>query len=355
VKLILDARKSDDYGIGVYLTALFSGLIESRGFDCRILHLQDSSPFPITETAAIAVKSRNYNLREHWEIPQKIKGLSDHLYFSPHYVFPLLIQNRLLVTIHDVIHFKFPQFFGSRLKVRTGEFFIRQAKKRAELIFTVSHTTKRDLEEMFAFPSDRIRVVYSGIAEDFFSTPTLPSPFPFPYLVTVSNLKPHKNIPLLLEAYAAVAPRYPDLRLILVGITPDKNTAAWLGEKKLQDRVICKGYVTGEELVGLIDGAEFLVHPSLYEGFGFPPLEAMSRGRAVISSTGGSLKEILADNALFFSPASSEELAECLVRFLDDPEKRAAYAEKGRAHSRNFRWSQALEQYREILQHLDTV
>lgn len=353
MKLILDARKIQDFGIGVYLTQLFSGLINSDRFDCRILHLYGDVPFPAAGSPALAVKAKNYDLREHLEIPRKLRGLDDFFYFSPHYVFPLFLKNRLIVTIHDVIHFKFPQFFGSRLKIWTGRFFLEQVKRRAALIFTVSHTTRQDLEEMFSFPPGRIQVIYSGIAEQFFSTPRISSPFPFPYLVTLSNLKPHKNIPLLLEAFASVASRYSDLRLVLVGISPNQDMQEWLQAKKLKERVVFKGYVTGEDLVGLIDGAEFLVHPSLYEGFGFPPLEAMARGRAVISSTGGSLKEILADNALFFSPASAEELAACMTRFLDHADVRLDFAEKGRAHSRNFRWPQVLDKYCRILQQVD--
>ncbi len=353
MKLILDARKIDDYGISVYLTQLFSGLLQSEFFDCRVVHLEGRPPFNQPESSTIAVRSRNYDVREHLEIPGKIKGLPDFFYFSPHYVFPLFIKNRLIVTIHDVIHFKFPQFFQSPLKIRVGKFFITQAKKKASLVFTVSQTTKNDLVEMFSFSPDQIHVVHSGIADHFFSTPPAPSPYSFPYIISVSNLKPHKNIPLLLEAFAAIASRFPDLKLVLAGIPDSKDLNDSLQSKKIRDRVIIKGYIKTQELIQLIDGAEFLVHPSFYEGFGFPPLEAMARSRAVISSTGGSLKETLADCALFFSPDSSEELSESLIRFLDNPDLRASFAEKGAAHSQNFRWPQAINKYIKILQRLD--
>jgi len=353
VKLILDSRKVDDYGIGVYLTQLFSGLNQSDNFDCRFLCLKGTAPLGPPEAAPLTVTARNYDFREHLEIPWKVRGMSDYIYFSPHYVFPLFLKNRLVVTIHDVIHFKFPQFFRSPLKVRMGRFFINQVKKRAALTFTVSQTSKQDLMEMFSFRSDQVHVVPSGIADHFFTAAQNPSPFPFPYIVTVSNLKPHKNIPLLLKAFAKIADRYTELKLVLAGIPDCRSLEGWIAEKKLQERVVIKGYVSAQELVGLIDGAEFFVYPSLYEGFGFPPLEAMARGCAVISSTGGSLKEVLADSASFFSPDSSEELAESISRFLDSTELRNTYAEKGAAHSQNFRWSRSLKQYIDILQQLD--
>jgi glycosyltransferase involved in cell wall biosynthesis len=353
VKLILDARKIDDYGIGVYLTQLFSGLDRSNDFDCRFLCLKGTPPLDPPEEVPLTVTARNYDFREHLEIPWKVRGMSDYFYFSPHYVFPLFLKNRLVVTIHDVIHFKFPQYFRSPLKVRMGKFFITQVKKRASLIFTVSQTSKQDLVEMFSFRPEQIHAVPSGIADRFFTAPQNPSPFPFPYIITVSNLKPHKNILLLLEAFAAVAAHYPDIKLVLAGIPDGRSLERWLAEKRLQERVVIKGYVSAQELVALIDGAEFFVYPSLYEGFGFPPLEAMARGRAVISSTGGSLKEVLADSAVFFSPTSSEELAESITRFLDSAELRSSYAEKGAAHSQNFRWSHTLNQYIDILRQLD--
>jgi len=110
-----------------------------------------------------------------------------------------------------------------------------------------------------------------------------------------------------------------------------------------------KGYMSQQDLIRLIDGAEFFVFPSLYEGFGFPPLEAMARKKAVISSPGGSLKEILGDNALFFSPHSAEELAEKIALFIENDMIKKDYETKGFTHSSHFRWDKTIQQYASVL------
>jgi len=108
-------------------------------------------------------------------------------------------------------------------------------------------------------------------------------------------------------------------------------------------------YLAQQDLIQFIDGAEFFIFPSLYEGFGFPPLEAMARKKAVISSPGGSLKEVLGDNVLYFSPDSAEELAEKIALFIENNGIKKDYETKGFARSSHFRWDKTIQQYASVL------
>jgi len=226
---------------------------------------------------------------------------------------------------------------------------MRQVQKKAAVVFAVSHTTKNDLQEMFGFDESRIKVIYNGIAEIFYQQEPQPSVFDFPYLLYTGNLKPHKNLLVLIEAFSLIKDRFPDFRLVLAGVLPDRSFMQALIHLGIADRVVTKGYLAQQDLVRFIDGAEFFVFPSLYEGFGFPPLEAMARKKAVISSPGGSLKEILGDNALYFSPDSAEELAEKITFFIENERIKKDYETSGFAHSLNFRWKKTLQEYISVL------
>lgn len=345
MKILLDARKIDDYGIGVYIQNLFQGIIDSGKFECRAIHLRGTTYLDIPPDSYIRVSCKNYDWREHIDIPLKTRRLKDFCYFSPHYVFPLFAKNRLFVTVHDLIHFKFPHLFKPALRVELGRFFMRQVKRRANVVFTVSQTTKHDLQEIFGFEDARIKVIYNGVSEPFFQSPLQISGLAFPYVLYIGNLKPHKNLTTLLKAFSLVKNRFSGLRLVLVGVKPDKIFYRAVRDLGLKQRVVVKGYQSQEDVIRFLDGAEFFIFPSLYEGFGLPPLEAMARRKAVISSKGGSLEEVLGESALYFHPESVEELAEKISLFVEDSELREDYEQKGFDHCLKFRWDKAIQEY----------
>lgn len=353
MKIILDARKIEDYGIGVYLQHIFAGLIKSGQFDHRVIYLGNGNPLAVAEDCIIRCRFANYQWQEHLEIPRRVQPYRDYYYFSPHYVFPMFLRNPLIVAIHDLIHFKFSHFFKPAIKVSMAKYFIKKARKKARMVVTGSHTAKQDLCDMFQFKEDQIAVVYHGIADVFHKTEKSSVPSPFPYITYMGNFKPHKNLPVLLEAFALIRADYPDVRLVLMGASRHDELDQLVRRFHLEDRVIIKGFVPVEELIATVDGAQFFVFPSLYEGFGLPPLEAMAREKAVISSTGGSLPEILGENALFFDPRSSDDLAEKMSLFLKDTTLCNAYARKGYHHAKGFRWDKAVDQYIKRIAQLD--
>jgi glycosyltransferase involved in cell wall biosynthesis len=349
VKILFDTRKIQDYGIGVYIRNLFKGIADSGQFECRTIHLKGTEYLDIPQHSPIEVTAKNYDLREHVEIPWKTRKFKDFSYFSPHYVFPLFVSQNLFVTVHDLIHFKFPRMFKPAIRVEAGKFFMRQVRKKAAVVFTVSQNTKEDLLDLFGFDESRIEVIYNGIAEIFFQQEVLPSRYDFPYMLYTGNLKPHKNLSTLIKAFSLIKDRFPDYRLILAGVLPDLPFQEELGRLGIADRVVTKGYLAQQDLIRFIDGAEFFVFPSKYEGFGFPPLEAMARKKAVISSPGGSLREVLGDNVLYFSPDSVEELVEKITIFIQNGGIKKEYETKGHAQSTRYRWHKTIQQYASVL------
>ncbi len=348
VKLIFDGRKTDDYGIGTYIKNIFGGLIGSGKFDYKFLHLKNSSYLKQTVDNIIEIGSKNYSPLEHFQIPLKIKNFKKYIYFSPHYVYPLFIKNRLIVTVHDLIHFKFPEFFPP-YKREIGKYFIKKIKQRSEIVFTVSNQSKIDLIDMFGFKEEKIKVIYNGISDIFFSYKKIKTQTKPPYILYIGNLKPHKNLKILLKSFSNIKNKYKDLKLILIGIKDRSQVNKTIMDLKIENRVIIKGYLKQEELISFIDNSLFFVFPSIYEGFGLPPLEVMARGKAVVSSSGGSLKEILKDNAILFNPYSEEELTTILEDMIIDDSLRKEYENRSKIYSENFHWKTFINQYIEIL------
>ncbi len=348
VKLLLDIRKIDDYGIGTYIKNIFGGLISSGRFEYRAVALKDTKWDLLKPDKTIFVKSKNYAVGEHFEIPRKIKKEKDFIYFSPHYVFPYFIKNRLFVTVHDIIHFKFSRLFP-KYKVEIAKIFIKSLKKRAEIIFTVSNKTKSDLINYFNFKEEKIIVIYNGIDEIFFKSGRKDIKAEEPYILYIGNTTPHKNLSTLLKAFSIFSKRVNGIKLYLIGIRDMNKIKEFSKNLDIEDRLIIEPYIPFERMIPIIDNSLFFVFPSLYEGFGLPPLEVMARGKAVISSTGGSLPEILGDSALFFEPNSEEELSDKIYLLYNNPELRRDFEKRGKEHSLKFKWENFLGEYIKIL------
>ena len=342
-KIVFDARKADDFGIGEYIKTIF-GYISGKGiFENFILYNPDHPVVFGTKDTYIPIKSKNYNLTEQFEIPLKTFKKGDFLYFSPHYIFPISMRKKVIVTVHDLIHFKFPDFFKPKIKIKTGEFFLRTIKNNALKIFSVSGNTKTDMIEMFGFREDQISVIYNGINDDFFLKKKKSSPLKNPYLLYTGNIKPHKNISALIEAFRIVSPVYKDLKLVLAGA--GEKLPDFLIHDDIKESLIITGYLSRSDLINYLDNCEIFIFPSFYEGFGFPPLEAMARGKSVISSPDGSLKEVLGDAPLYFNPYSPEDLSKKIRSVMENKTLRKDLESRGKKRAQKFTLKKSAESY----------
>jgi glycosyltransferase involved in cell wall biosynthesis len=245
---------------------------------------------------------------------------SDHLLWVPHFNAPLHRRGPLAVTIHDIAPLALPQILNNALKRAYAKLLITRAVKQASAILCVSDFTRAELTTRLHVPAAKLTVTHPGLETDWPNTaPPHLEPDGTPYLLFVGNVKPNKNLSLLLRAFAEVQHRIPH-RLVLAGKLHGFGTndeAVLRQAQSFGDRIRFAGEVDDAVLQHLYAGASALVLPSLYEGFGLPLLEAMSLGCPVLASTAGSLPEVGGSAALYFNPHSPEELAAHLLQLND--------------------------------------
>ncbi|MFO7166958.1 MAG: glycosyltransferase family 1 protein [Chloroflexota bacterium] len=265
-------------------------------------------------------------------------------------VMPLACPVPAVVTIHDLSAFLFPHTFR-RVNRTYTRWAIRVSCRRAAHLIAVSEFTKREIVRWMRVPPERITVTYDAVDARF--APPDPAEverfrrakgLPERFVLFLGTLEPRKNIPLLLDAYAMIA-RSTDAPLIIAGskgwlYEPILARAEQLG---LGDRLRFAGYVDQAEQHLWYAAATLFAFPSLYEGFGMPPLEAMACGTPVVVSSSSSLPEVVGDAALTVSPSDPEELAEAMHRLLADGELRQELRARGLRQAQRFSWRETAE------------
>lgn len=337
--IALDARMVRHSGIGSYLRGLLSGFSREEMARLVLMGPPDALPpaggvFPASEPI--------YGLREQWQMPLRLRKIKPALLHVPHFNIPLAYPGRLVVTVHDVIHLLFPRFSRARFAAAYARFMLSRVGPRAALVMADSECTKRDLMR-FGFSVEKIRVVPLAVGEHF--RPVDPAEAAARvgryglvpgYLLYVGNLRPIKNIPRLVEAYLKTRARRPDVPpLVLAGRDQmTKESAVWRNNPAIK----FLGEVALEDLPALYAAAGLFVFPSLYEGFGLPPLEAMACGCPVVASRAGSLPEVVGDAALTVDPEDADSISDGMERLLSDSGLRGDLARRGLVRAKSFSW-----------------
>ena len=259
-----------------------------------------------------------------------------------------------VVTLFDVQHLDMPEFF-SRSERRYRRWAYEGAARRATLVITSSAYSKERLVESAGVDPGRVEVVHLGIDHELFTPDGSGDEarldglgLPERFVVYPANMWPHKNHERLVEAFARV--EADDLALVLTG-QPYGRLERVMGlarRRGIGDRVLHLGYLERAALPALFRGAQAMVFPSLYEGFGTPPLEAMACGLPVAASERGSLAEICSDAALLFDPDSREAIAGAIERVTTDAELRASLRDAGLTRAGGFRWAAAAARHTEL-------
>jgi len=348
-RICIDARMVNASGIGTYLQGLLAGIRESDSAHFSFVLLGNPGLLPSGPWSVTAMSSPIYSWREQLRIPLAVRRANAALLHSPHYNMPVLMASKTIVTVHDLIHLKFPQYWPSRLAQAYAHFFFHHVVTRAKAILTVSENTKRDLVEMLSIPEARITVAYNAVSQDRFShlEPSDLAAFhrlnlPKDYLLYVGNLKEFKNVPRLLDAYRQLrSARKDGPALVLAG----RNFILGF-EKEISQTpgVLWIGEVRRELLPCLYKNALAFLFPSLYEGFGLPPLEAMASGTPVLCSNRASLPEVVGDAALMVNPERTEEIVAAMARLIDDASLRKELSAKGLRQAARFSWKTMTQQ-----------
>lgn len=295
----------------------------------------------------VPVSAGIYSLAEQIALPAAIRAHRLDLFFSPHYNAPLVGRCPLVVTVHDLIHLKFPEHLPRpRWAAKAyAQAQISRACRRARVVLTDSRNTRRDLVRMIGIPPAKIRVAPLAACPSFARAPRGLAAFrrrhrlSGPVILYVSNLKAHKNPAGLVRSFARVRDRSSILALVGRG-TPSESAALQdlavsLG---VADRVRRAGAVGREDLRRWYAAANVFAFPSLYEGFGLPPLEAMIAGTPVISTTAGSLPEVCGRAALLVRPGDDAGMARAIDRVLGSAPLRRRLIAAGRRQARSFSW-----------------
>ncbi len=300
-----------------------------------------------------------YSWAEQIRFPPLLRKEDIKLMHFPHFNVPILTPCPFVVTIHDLILFRYPTKRAStlnagvyRLKYAAYRFVIRLAAWRARRIIAVSEYTKLDIIKSLGVPENKVAVTYEASdpvpAKEHDTRITADKNITKPYFLYVGNAYPHKNLERLLEVFKKLRSEGFEAQLVLVGKMDYfyerlRNEAKRLGLLEKEDAVFY-GFATDAELANLYRGAKAYVFPSLLEGFGLPPLEAMRYGTPVAAADSSCLPEVLGNAALYFSPEDPLSMAEAMKRVYADETLRAALKERGIARAGVYTWNECAEQ-----------
>lgn len=356
MRVALDGRKLYDFGIGTHIQGLLGGFAELGIPEELIVYRPPDTPVPAALERATGIAWRletapPYSLAELWRLAVRARRDGAEVFHAPHYVCPPLLACPAVVTVHDVIHLRFPDWRRKPLAPLYARVMLRLAVRRATRLVTVSHATQRDLEERLGARPDRIRVIPNGVAPHF-----RPADDPVelatrldklglapPYLLFVGNPLPHKNVPRLLDAFATLPAEAGSL--VLAGVRPavQLDLGREVETRTLDDRVVVLPPLPDAELVTVYQGATALVLPSLWEGFGLPALEAMACGTPVVAADRGGLSEVVGDAGVLVEPTNVDALREAMYNLAVQVPLRAALRAAGLARARAFSWRDAAE------------
>jgi glycosyltransferase involved in cell wall biosynthesis len=344
--LCIDLRWIDASGVGVYIKGILPGLIEILS-DISIIGLGDCARLGsfawsrAENVRLIECRAERYSVAEQIELPRVIPAGVD-LFFSPYYTIPLAYRGRLAVTVHDMSHLVVSEIVSNWKKRTYASLMYRQLRRKADVIFTVSDFSRKELLRLTKGPrDDNILVTHLGISSEWRSARNRPNLRKRPYLACVGNVKPYKNIGRMVEAFLQIADRIPhDLVVIgqYEGLITGESPEFFERVRAAADRVHMTGFVSQDELLSLVGHADALIMPSLYEGFGLPPLEAMAAGVPVGAARAASLPEICGDAAHYFDPRNIEDMAKRILELACNPTLCARLREAGDRRISLFTW-----------------
>jgi glycosyltransferase involved in cell wall biosynthesis len=363
LRIAIDARKLRDYGVGTYVRNLLRHLSRiDQSTEYVVLCRKADSELVSQHGANFRVvpeSSPGYSIREQITVPLDLRRERVDLFHAPHYVLPPLTPCKSVVTIHDCIHLRFPQYLPNRLGYVYARSALWMATHLSSRIVTVSEASKRDILEYFRVPPQKIDVIYNGIDERFSEPPPEDDvarvreryQLDDPFVLYAGNIKPHKNLERLIEAFHTLRRTgFDQVKLLIIGdeISKYATLRHAVHRHKLHKHVRFFGFVPDSTLAILYRLAGVFVFPSLYEGFGLPPLEAMASGTPVITSNVSSLPEVVADAALLIDPHEPDSIADAIRRVLTDQSLREDLRQRGLERARHFSWERSIRRVRQI-------
>ena len=363
--IVIDARRVRDFGIGTYIRNITRALsaLDSENQYTLVAHPNDAgelsglgpnfriAPFPLSDRG----------VKHNFYFPRFLKSLNASLYHIPLNSVAWWMPRPYVVTIHDMSSLLFPQRRDFRYRVHRGA-YIGAGVIRAARVIAVSHATRRDLQGVLRISDERLSTIYSAPDPAFTTVRDDPAQqrqildrysITYPYILYAGTVRVHKNVPRLVEAFAVLRhklenhPVYRDLRLVIIGDELSKNPAVRraVAHSRIESAVRFLGFVPIETLRVFYCSAETFAFPTLYEGFGLAPLEAMACGAPVVASDLPSLVEAVGEAAELVSPDNVFDIERGLRRrSFVTPNATRGLKEAGRVQAQRFHWESTAQQ-----------
>jgi len=383
MKILVDIRPLMDVkysGVSEYVMRLLSALFKIDKTNqyilfCNALHdVEKRLPKfdqPNVKTVVTHIPNKIFNYLFLWPFgrPRFDKLINEKvdIFFMPHLQFAAMSSSvKSVLTIHDLSFLINKHWFSWRKNIWHWFINVKRLTRKFNKIIAVSNNTKQDLVALCKLNEEKITVIHSGIDQVFKKIPETDEQLKIvkakynlvrPFILFLATLEPRKNVEGLIEAFEIIRKtnRYPDLQLVLVGALGWKAQPiiAKVNNSLFKADIIKLDYVLAEERPYLYNLAVAFAYPSFYEGFGFPPLEAMASGTPVVASASSSLPEIIETAGILIDPYNPNSIALGLSTILDNPELANDLSLKGLEQAKKFSWEKTAEEYLKVFENLN--
>ena len=369
IRTLLDARPS---GVSEYVLNLLKEMFKlDTANEYRLFYncFGDCPNLPEFKQANVKLikynypnKVLNYLLFKIFNYPKLDKALAVDVFFMPHLNFiGLSVGAKNLLTVHDLSFLKYPEFFSARKNFWHRLVKAKKLLKRFSLVIAVSENTKRDIMELGGINPDKVKVIYSGVGEEYKKLPLINYQFsvkrvrdkynlPERFILYLGTIEPRKNVDGIIRAYnqlRVMSCELRDYKLIIAGARgwKSENIYREWDKSAFKNDIKFLGYVEPDDKIYLYNLASVFIYPSFYEGFGFPPLEAMACGVPVVASFASSLPEVVGDAALMVDPYNINDLAGALEKVLVDENLKNKLIARGLEQAKKFSWRETARAY----------
>ncbi|MFN3322231.1 MAG: glycosyltransferase family 4 protein [Bryobacteraceae bacterium] len=375
LRIVIDARHINDFGIGTYIRNLIGGLsrVDPENHYSLVVSEENVHHFSkLPGNFDTAIYNRpDSEYFDHIGLPMFLGNFAADLYHIPLNAVPVFMPKPYIVTVHDMSSLVYER--KAKGWENTFQLYrFRRGLLRADQVIAVSGATRRDIELLLGIPDERIRQIYNAPDPRFMERRTDEEylaekrrildryQINYPFLLYAGNIRPQKNIPRLVEAFAVLRgdlenhPVYKDLRLVIIGdeISRYPSVRRAVIQTRVEQVVRFLGFIPLDTLRVFYESASAFVFPSLYEGFGLPPLEAMASGTPVVTSNVSSLPEVVGDAALIVNPENVFDIARGIRDVLLDQELRTRLVTLAQEQVNRFSWDrtarEVLETYRRV-------
>ena len=370
MRVAIDIRRINEFGVGTYTRNAIRTLARLDNFNEYFLlgipgRLGDVEPLP-DNFITVPTYPNEFSLNSYLELNRILKQHRCDLLHVPHLFWkPQSVPCPYVVTVHDLLDHLYRVNSASWVKRQLHFEFTKRVLHSAARIFAVSNFSKQDTERLFGVPGDRIEVIYNALDDRFRQGHATDADHKliaeryqvtYPFLLYAGRISPHKNVIRIIEAFSALKAelqkesQFPDLKLIIIGDElskhPDLRRAVI--KSRVQNDVRFLGFVPIGVLRIFYDLAKIFVFPSLYEGFGLPPLEAMAHGTPVVTSNTSSIPEVVGNAAVMVNPENVFEIMHALHRVLLDQPVREKLKARGILQAQKFSWDDSVRRMLEV-------